>query len=123
MATPETPPAQEGLPGEESRSTGLLGRLRTGLAKTRSKVAGGLRSALSLHRELDEDVVDEIEEQLYLADVGPRAVMRFCEDLRQAYRDGNVRDAGQVVARPSRPQQQRREPRPPGGVDDPAGPG
>ncbi|MHC4591557.1 MAG: hypothetical protein ACYS8L_02550, partial [Planctomycetota bacterium] len=39
-----------GSAGEEEPKAGLLGKLRTGLEKTRAKVAGGLRGVLSVHR-------------------------------------------------------------------------
>jgi len=82
--------------GEDARA-GLLGRLRKGLQKTRSKVAGGLRSVLTLGRSLDEDVLAQLEEQLYVADVGPRAVMRYCEALRQAWKEGRIGRTDQVM--------------------------
>ncbi len=76
---------------------GVLGKLRAGLRKTRDKVAGGLRGVLSLHRTLDEELLEKIEEHLYLADVGPRAVIRFCEELRQAYEEGTLEKPEQVI--------------------------
>jgi fused signal recognition particle receptor len=81
----------------EQQNAGLLGKLHFGLQKTRRKVTGGLRSVLSLHRRLDEETLEEIEEQLYVADVGPRAVMGFCEELRQAYGEGEIEDPEQVM--------------------------
>ncbi len=89
-------PEEDSGPLEEA-SPGLLGKLRNGLAKTRRKVSGGLRSVLSLHRSIDEELLEELEEQLYLADVGPRAVMRYCEELRQAHRDGHIQNTDQVM--------------------------
>jgi fused signal recognition particle receptor len=89
-------PAPEPAPaGEPSR--GFFGRLLNGLEKTRQKVAGGLRTVLSMHRTLDEGLLDEVEEQLYLADIGPRSVMQFSEALRDAYRQGTLKDPGQVI--------------------------
>ncbi len=97
------PPAERQHSEAEDAATGapaqgLFGRLRSGLEKTRRKVAGGLRSVLSMHRTLDEEVLDEIEEQLYLADVGPRTVMDLTEELREAYRCGEVKEADQVLS-------------------------
>jgi len=89
-AEPE-PAAEPGEPG------GLLARLRSGLQKTSQKVAGGLRTVLSLHRTLDEALIDEVEEQLYLADVGPRTVMQLSEGLRDAYRMGELKSPDQVI--------------------------
>ncbi len=93
---PETAPEQpEPESGEEP--AGLFGKLRSGLARTRSKVAGGLRSVLLMGRSLDEDLLEDVEEQLYVADVGPRAVGRLADGLRQAYRDGRIKRPEQVM--------------------------
>jgi fused signal recognition particle receptor len=78
---------------------GLLGKLRSGLSKTRTKVAGGLRNVLAMGRSVDEGLLEELEEQLYVADVGPRTVMRFCEALREDYQSGRARSADEVIAR------------------------
>jgi fused signal recognition particle receptor len=96
----EAAPAAEPQPEAaqpEAAPRGVFGRLLSGLAKTRQKVAGGLRGVLSIHRTLDEALLDEVEEQLYLADVGPRSVMQFSEALRDAYRGGELKDPGQVI--------------------------
>ena len=88
-ATPSQP--AQGEPG------GLMAKLRAGLHRTRLKVTGGLRSVLSVGRSLDEAALAEVEEQLYLADIGPHAVLRLCEGLRQAYRERRIANAEQVV--------------------------
>jgi len=89
-------PGDENEPQGEN-SGGILGKLRNGLAKTRQKVTGGLRTVLSLHRSIDEELLEELEEQLYLADVGPRAVMRYCEALREAHNEGRIADSDKVI--------------------------
>jgi len=93
---PEGAPDKPEPEGGEGPS-GLFGKLRSGLAKTRSKVAGGLRSVLLMGRSLDEDLLEDVEEQLYLADVGPRAVARLSDGLRRAYKDGTIERPEQVV--------------------------
>jgi fused signal recognition particle receptor len=82
----------------EDGSKGLFGKLRSGLQKTRIKMTGGLRSVLALHRALDDELLEEIEESLYVADVGPRAVMRLCEGLREAYKEGRIGTPEEVLA-------------------------
>ena len=96
---PEDAPGPDVQPPEQEPKAkpGLLGRLRAGLSATRKKVTGGLRSVLSLHRTLDETVIEEIEEQLYVADIGPRTVARLCEELRQAYKDGRIERSDEVA--------------------------
>jgi len=77
---------------------GLLAKLKEGLKKTRERVSGGLRAVLPFGRKLDEDVIEEIEEQLYVSDVGPRAVIRLCEGLKEAWRKGAVGDGEDAIA-------------------------
>ena len=85
----ERPPTSEGR--------GLLARLKSGLKKTHDKVTGGLRAVLAVGRNLDDELLSKIEEQLYLADVGPKAAMRLSEGLRQAYKSGEIRRPDQVL--------------------------
>jgi len=91
QADAEAPDAQA------PEGVGLLGKLRTGLAKTRQKVTGGLLNVLSIRRALDDQVIEEIEEQLYVADVGPRTVARLCDELRAAHREGRIAQSGEVA--------------------------
>jgi fused signal recognition particle receptor len=94
---PEQAECLDGSPRDEPPKAGIFSRLRAGLEKTRLKVTSGLRSVLSLHGTLDEEALREVEEQLYLADVGPRAVMRLCEGLRQAYAEGRLQGPDEVI--------------------------
>jgi len=82
---------------DTSESRGLLARLKAGLKRTHDKVTGGLRAVLAVGRKLDDELLSEIEEQLYLADVGPKAAMRLSEGLRQAYKSGEIRQSDQVL--------------------------
>ncbi len=91
--------SKDEAPGQSSAPVGggIFKRLRQGLRKTHDKIAGGLRAVLSVGRRLDEELLEEIEEQLYVADMGPATVMRLCDALRDAYRSSEIRDAAQVV--------------------------
>ena len=86
---PQTPRQPEG--------GGLFAKLRSGLRKTHDKIAGGLRAVLSVGRKLDEELLSQIEEQLYLADVGPRTAIRLCGGLREAYKSGTMQKPEQVL--------------------------
>ena len=64
-------------------SSGWLGRLRKGLAKTRDSLAGRLGAALAGKSRLDSETVEELEEILYMADIGPVTVETTLEKLRR----------------------------------------
>ena len=57
------------------------GRFRAGLARTRARMAGRLGSALRGGR-IDEDLLEELEEILYEADIGVRSCERVIDGLR-----------------------------------------
>ncbi len=76
---------------------GLLTRLRSGLKKTHDKIAGGLNSVLRAGDSLDEDTLEQVEEHLYLSDIGPKTVMRVCEQLQDAFRNGDLTETDGVI--------------------------
>ncbi|MCK4283262.1 MAG: signal recognition particle-docking protein FtsY [Candidatus Brocadiae bacterium] len=93
---PQDAPQEPGAETPQDKA-GLFRKLHGGLKKTRSKVTGGLRSVLSIGRSLDEELLEEIEEQLYLADIGPAAVIRLCGALRQAYKSAEIKKPDEVL--------------------------
>ncbi len=85
MPPSEVPPAAE-IPPPLPRER-LFERLKTGLGKTRQGLTGFLASLPLGKQALDEELVEEIENQLLMADVGVDAtqeiVSRLQEKLRQ----------------------------------------
>ncbi len=70
-------------------------RLKRALGKTR----GGLLDALrrTLGGGLDEQVIDSLEEILLRADIGVTATERLLDALKEAYRDGRIKQQGEVL--------------------------
>jgi len=74
---------------------GLLDRLKASLKKTRDALAGGL---LAVFRgKLDEDRLEEIEDALIESDVGVATTDILIEQLRVAWKAGEVTEGEQVV--------------------------
>jgi fused signal recognition particle receptor len=71
-------------------------KLAAGLAKTRQKFLGGLRALLA-GRQLDDDLLDELEAQLLQADLGVASVTKIRADLQQAYKDKRISKAEDVI--------------------------
>ncbi|MFP6871480.1 MAG: signal recognition particle-docking protein FtsY [Nitrospinota bacterium] len=69
------------LIGEKEK--GFFGRLRRGLAKTRESFVARIESALVGRTRFDLETIDEIEEVLYMADIGPGAVETVLDRLRR----------------------------------------
>jgi fused signal recognition particle receptor len=69
----------------------LLGKLKTGLAKTRAAFTGVFDLFTGGHR-VDKAFLAKLEEQLYLADVGGAATATIVDGVRRAYMDREVGD-------------------------------
>ncbi|WP_456442394.1 signal recognition particle-docking protein FtsY [Caldithrix abyssi] len=61
----------------------MLGKIKQGLKKTRENVFSKLNNVFSVHKKIDEDLLEEIEEILITGDVGVDTTMEIIEHLRQ----------------------------------------
>jgi len=73
-----------------------LQKLAKGLSKTKERFVGGLRAMLT-GRNIDEDLLEELEAKLIQADVGVQAATQIVEDLREAHKDGRVEKGEDVI--------------------------
>ena len=62
---------------------GWFSRMRQGLGKTRSNLTDGLATLLLGHKEIDDDLLEELETQLLMADVGVAATSEIMENLEE----------------------------------------
>lgn len=69
----------------------LTEKLKAGLQKTRDRILGGLRNILPFGRELSDQLIEEMEEHLLTADIGPRTVEKIMTRIREAWRRREVR--------------------------------
>lgn len=84
-------PAVQDRGGEPSR--GLLSRLREGLGKTRRALSEGLATLFLGRKTLDEDLLEELETRLLLADVGVTTTREILEALTARVRRKELDDA------------------------------
>lgn len=61
----------------ESAPKGLFARLKSGLSKTSNTLTAGLMG----HKEIDEELLEDLETQLLMADVGVEATNRIVQQL------------------------------------------
>ncbi|MGY4706401.1 signal recognition particle-docking protein FtsY [Candidatus Bipolaricaulota sp. J31] len=66
---------------------GLFEKLRTGLKKTREAFLAPLEESLKTKRKLDRELLDELEELLILADVGPELADEIVGMLAEKHGD------------------------------------
>ncbi|MDA8985731.1 signal recognition particle-docking protein FtsY [Luminiphilus sp.] len=67
----------------ETAEPGMFERLRTGLGRSRTQLSEGLASLVLGKKQLDPALMEALEEQLIMADMGLEATARVLELLRQ----------------------------------------
>ena len=75
----------------------VFSTISRGLEKARHSLTNGLRVLVGRSPILNDEVIDEIEEQLLLADFGVKATTRFLDDIRQANREGTITKTVEVL--------------------------
>lgn len=68
--------------GSVPQEPSLLDRLKAGIEKTRTGLAGKLEDALSGKKEIDADVLDELEYALITADIGVKTTTEILDQIR-----------------------------------------
>ena len=79
QASHDAPPAQTG----DAARPGWFSRLRAGLGKTRNAFSEGLGTLFLGRKTLDEDLLEELETRLLLADVGMPTVRLIIDGMVQ----------------------------------------
>lgn len=72
---------------------GLFARLKEGLGKTRNSFNEKLDGVFGAFKKIDDDLYDELEEALIMADIGARASFEIVEDLRERVKEKHITDA------------------------------
>jgi fused signal recognition particle receptor len=75
----------------------IFSTVARGVSKARHSLQNGLRVLVGKSPILNDEVLDDIEEQLLLADFGVTATTRIIDDIRQANREGRIRRTEQVL--------------------------
>ncbi|WP_317622925.1 signal recognition particle-docking protein FtsY [Thiohalobacter sp.] len=77
---------------------GLFARLRDGLAKTRSGLTEGISRLVRGRRKIDDALLEELETQLLVADVGVEATTEIIGDLTRRVARKQLDDAEALLA-------------------------
>jgi fused signal recognition particle receptor len=80
----------------EPAGGGLLDRLKAGIQKTRAGFVDKIEDALQGRKEIDADLLDDLEYTLITADVGIRTATEILETIRQRVDRRLVGDAQEV---------------------------
>ncbi|WP_223669716.1 signal recognition particle-docking protein FtsY [Kangiella shandongensis] len=68
---------------ERPTRKGFFSRLKDGLSKTRSQLTSGIADLVLGSKQIDDELLEEIETQLLMADVGVEATRRIIDDLTE----------------------------------------
>ena len=85
---------------EEEEEDGKLSfweKLKMGLTKTKNALFGSVNELLKNFVKVDEDMLEELEELLIMADVGVGATEDIIEELRDRIKDGRLKEKEQVL--------------------------
>jgi fused signal recognition particle receptor len=82
--------------GTVPQEPNLLERLKAGVQKTRAGLVERLEDVISGKKEIDADLLDELEYTLITADVGVRTSSEILESIRQRVDRKLVADAGEI---------------------------
>jgi len=83
---------------EGRQQPGVFGRLRDRLTRTRSNLVGGLGNLMLGRKEIDDEVLEELEMMLLSADVGVDATQQIINDLTERVSRRQLGDSGALYA-------------------------
>jgi fused signal recognition particle receptor len=81
---------------EQEKKLGLFSKIKAGLTKTRENIMGGVNQVFAAFRAVDEELFEELEEALIMADMGVETTMAILERLRERVKLENVKEGEQV---------------------------
>jgi len=82
---------------ENDSKSGFFARLKSGLAKTRSSLAGGFDNIVHGKAKVGPELLEELEETLLIADVGMQATSYILEDLKREVSQNRIRENKEVL--------------------------
>ena len=75
---------------------GFFEKIKKGLQKTKSALGGTLDNVLSAFGVISDDLYDELEETLIMADIGVDTTLKIVEKLKQNVKDKKIKDSALV---------------------------
>lgn len=76
---------------------GFFSKIKEGLKKTRDSVVGQINSMLKSFTKIDEELFEELEELLVMADVGVHTAENICNELRAQVKSEGITDPSEIM--------------------------
>ena len=75
---------------------GFFGKIFDGLKKTRDTLSGAVDSIVASFTKVDEELFEELEEALIMADLGMNTSLAICDMLRKKVKEEKITDPNEV---------------------------
>lgn len=75
---------------------GFFDKLKAGLTKTKNAVFGQVNEVVKNFRKVDEELLEELEEIMIMADMGTTTTEKVIEELRDRVKTNNIKSADDV---------------------------
>ena len=76
---------------------GFFDKIKAGLKKTRENISSQIHSMLHAFTKIDEELFEELEELLVMADVGVNTAERICNTLRTRVKERGITDPNEIM--------------------------
>ena len=83
---------------EAQKPKGLFASLRQRLSKTRENLSSGLADLLLGKKQIDDDLLEQLEDQLLMADVGVQATQKITAALTERLNRNSLKDGETLLA-------------------------
>jgi len=101
-AAPDKPTVSDDLKQEDNAvkepKLSLFGRIKKGLARTSSQLAEGIGSLVLGKKQIDDELLEELETQLLIADVGVDATTAIVDKLTDGVKRNQLKDGDALYA-------------------------
>ena len=94
----DLPAKDEAVTDQEAEQKSWFSRLTTGLGRTSQSLMTGLESALGVRATIDDDVIEALETELLMADVGVATTQVIMDRLIAAHPRNSAVDTETVMA-------------------------
>ncbi|MCD8238150.1 MAG: signal recognition particle-docking protein FtsY [Clostridiales bacterium] len=91
----EKPEIQE-EPEPKKAKGGFFSKIKAGLQKTRENILSGVEQVLKGFTEIDDDLYDELEETLIMADIGVETSLDIIARVKEVVKKEKIKDVAEV---------------------------
>ena len=71
---------------------GFFEKIKNGLAKTRNSLVNNINAVINSFTKIDEELFEELEETLIMADIGVKTAQDICDSLRKKVKSEGITD-------------------------------